>query len=126
MIVLYCIIYCVYNVHMVVNNSIIEQLCSIKSQRTGSSSTRLAYRLTVRPVVCMLPVCCLALNLLGDGDVAGADHPDEGVVAAVAVDKVVVLTALLGVSYIKSVEFSGKYCSVYHNNVNTYIPSKNM
>ena len=35
---------------------------------------------------------------LGDGDVAGADHADEGVVAAVAVDGVVVLGALLSVA----------------------------
>ena len=35
---------------------------------------------------------------LGDGDVAGADHADERVVAAVAVDRVVVLRALLRVA----------------------------
>ncbi len=40
----------------------------------------------------------LTLDLLGDGDVAGADHADEGVVAAVAVDEVVVLGALLSVA----------------------------
>ena len=36
--------------------------------------------------------------VLGDGDVARADHADERVVAAVAVDGVVILAALLGVS----------------------------
>jgi hypothetical protein len=40
----------------------------------------------------------LVLNLLGDGDVAGAHGSEEGVVAAVAVHEVVVLAALLGVA----------------------------
>jgi hypothetical protein len=54
------------------------------------------------------PQDCLALNLLGNGDVARAYGAHQGVVAAVAVHEVVVLAALLGVACAQTGRESGK------------------